>query len=78
MSDLQRKWAKAKFQAMADVNENESWGGRAMNEHEEAETGHLPELPEIIDDDSSSASSVSSTGPIVPSPSRSLFARPQG
>ncbi|KAK3940081.1 protein phosphatase methylesterase 1 [Diplogelasinospora grovesii] len=31
-----------------------------------------------VDDDSSSASSMSSTGTIIPSPSRSLFARPQG
>ncbi len=68
MSDLQRKWAKAKLKAMADFNEAD----------EDAEAGALPELPETPDDDSSSASSLSSTGTIIPSPSRSLFARPQG
>lgn len=45
---------------------------------EESENGHVPELLEIFDDDSSSASSASSTGTIIPSPSRNLFARPHG
>ncbi len=72
MSDLQRKWAKAKISAMASADSG-------FNElDEDGETGALPELPEFVDDDSSSASSASSTGTIVPSPSRNLFARPHG
>ena len=70
MSELQRKWAKAKMTTMAPDSFNEL--------DEEGEMGSLPELPEFMDDDSSSASSASSTGTIVPSPSRNLFARPQG
>ena len=70
MSDLQRKWAKATMDAMASSPFNEA--------DEDAENGIIPELPEFMDDDSSSASSASSTGTIVPSPSRNLFARPQG
>jgi protein phosphatase methylesterase 1 len=72
MSDLQRKWAKAKLKsAMADSDLNEA--------DEEGQSGdQLPDLPEIIDDDSSSASSASSTGTVIPSPSQRLFARPEG
>ena len=47
-------------------------------DEEEAETDQLSELPEAVDDDSSSASSVSSTGTVIPSPNQKLFARPQG
>jgi protein phosphatase methylesterase 1 len=69
MSELQRRWAKAKMDASPEV----------FNElDEEMEDGDVPEMPEFADDDSSSASSASSTGTIVPSPSRNLFARPQG
>ncbi|KAK4136400.1 protein phosphatase methylesterase [Trichocladium antarcticum] len=39
-------------------------------------SGCIPNTPQ--DDDSSSASSVSSTGTVIPSPGRALFARPQG
>lgn len=67
MSDLQRKWAKTKLQAMANLNELD----------EDSKTAHA-EMPDMMDDDSSSASSVSSTGTVVPSPMKSLFARPQG
>lgn len=74
MSDLQRKWAKAKLKsAMADNDLNEA--------HEEPhgdDGDQLPDLPEIVDDDSSSASSASSTGTVIPSPSQRLFARPEG
>lgn len=72
MSDLQRKWAKAKLKsAMANNDLNEA--------DEEGQGGdQLPDLPEIIDDDSSSASSASSTGTVIPSPSQRLFARPEG
>jgi protein phosphatase methylesterase 1 len=72
MSDLQRKWAKAKLKsAMADND---------LNEADEERYGgdSVMDLPEIVDDDSSSASSASSTGTIIPSPSQKLFARPEG
>ncbi|KAI0398437.1 Alpha/Beta hydrolase protein [Xylariaceae sp. FL0594] len=70
MSDLQKAWAKNRLQAMPT---------EAFDElQEEEETGTVSELPEHIDDDSSSASSASSTGTIIPSPSQNLFARPQG
>lgn len=70
MSDLQRAWARAKLGIQNDM----------FNEldEEEAETDQLSELPEAVDDDSSSASSVSSTGTVIPSPNQKLFARPQG
>jgi len=71
MSHLQRKWAQAKMDAMVTDHLDEEQEG-------EGEDGAVPELPEFMDDDSSSASSASSTGTIVPSPSRNLFARPQG
>ncbi len=72
MSDLQRKWAKAKLKsAMADNDLNEA--------DEDGQSGdQLSDLPEIVDDDSSSASSASSTGTVIPSPSQRLFARPEG
>lgn len=69
MSELQRKWAKAKLKNMElhDLEEVRESGD------------HVPGLPEFVDgDDSSSASSASSTGTIIPSPSQNLFARPQG
>ncbi|KAH6634416.1 Alpha/Beta hydrolase protein [Chaetomium sp. MPI-SDFR-AT-0129] len=84
MSELQKKWAKAKFStavqhAMAPPPPPLSLAG--FNElDEEAEdrfgSGLVPNTPQ--DDDSSSASSMSSTGTIIPSPGRALFARPQG
>lgn len=71
MSDLQRAWARNKL-GLA----HEPFGGLA--EEEEAGADQVPELPEHADDDSSSASSVSSTGTIIPTPSQKLFARPEG
>ena len=68
MTDLRRELAKAKLNAMPELSESDRDG----------ETDDIPELPEFPDDDSSSASSASSTGTIIPSPSRNLFARPQG
>jgi hypothetical protein len=62
MSDLQKKWAKAKMD----------------NALHPMATPPVPEFNESQDDDSSSASSVSSTGTVIPSPGRALFARPQG
>ena len=69
MSDLQRAWAKAKLNIP---------GEPLMEFNDEAEMDDVPELPEHVDDDSSSASSMSSTGTIIPSPTQKLFARPQG
>ena len=71
MSDLQKAWAKAKLSALEPFDE-----ASEMGEAEEEADG-LGELPEPIDDDSSSASSASSTGTVIPSPSQRLFARPQ-
>ncbi|KAJ9157339.1 Protein phosphatase methylesterase 1 [Pleurostoma richardsiae] len=71
MSDLQKAWAKKKLSAMGPDAFNEA------DEDAQLEADHVAELPEMVDDDSSSASSASSTGTIVPSPSRNLFARPQ-
>ena len=71
MSDLQKAWAKAKLSALEPFDE-----GAERRELEEA-ADSLGELPEPMDDDSSSASSASSTGPVIPSPSQRLFARPQ-
>jgi protein phosphatase methylesterase 1 len=72
MSDLQRKWAKAKLKSALVDND--------LNEADQDGLGHdnVPDLPEIFDDDSSSASSASSTGTVIPSPSQRLFARPEG
>ncbi|KAI0543133.1 protein phosphatase methylesterase 1 [Xylaria digitata] len=72
MSDLQKAWAKNRLGAMPV---------ETFDEREEEEMGTVSELPEHLDDDSSSASSASSassTGTIIPSPSQNLFARPQG
>jgi protein phosphatase methylesterase 1 len=78
MSDLQRAWAKSKLSlpsgdlTLKELQEEEE------KEEEELEADDVSELPEHIDDDSSSASSMSSTGTIIPSPTQKLFARPQG
>ncbi|KAK2592872.1 Protein phosphatase methylesterase 1 [Conoideocrella luteorostrata] len=72
MSDLQRAWAKSKLGLVPEpFMEFEE-------DNEEQNGDQLPELPEHVDDDSSSASSVSSAGTIIPTPSQKLFARPQG
>jgi len=79
MSELQRKWAKAKLQAMPEFNELDE--GRdtvtGITTANNTLSGWGP-IPEQDDDSSSSASSVSSTGTVVPSPNRALFARPLG
>lgn len=69
MSELQRIWARSKV-GLPNDGFNEA--------DEEQEHDAVPDLPEHADDDSSSASSVSSTGTIIPSPNQKLFARPQG
>ncbi|ETS87378.1 Protein phosphatase methylesterase 1 [Pestalotiopsis fici W106-1] len=70
MSDLQKALGKSRLSAGVSPD--------AFDEREEQDSyiGDLPEMP--IEDDSSSASSASSTGTIIPSPSRNLFARPEG
>ncbi|CAK7207149.1 Protein phosphatase methylesterase 1 [Sporothrix eucalyptigena] len=64
MSELQRRWAKAKMDAQA---------GSFAEEDEAADS-----VAHLDDDSASSASSVSSTGTVVPSASQNLFVRPQG
>lgn len=92
MSDLQRAWARSKLGlahgALGELAERDGDGDGEEEGGREAE-GAPPEwraadpslepLPEhAADDDSSSASSVSSTGTIIPTPSQRLFARPEG
>lgn len=77
MSELQKVWAKKKLPA-AKLAAADFFDERDEEQEEGEKIDHVPELPETYDDDSSSASSASSTGTIVPSPSRNLFARPQG
>ena len=69
MSELQRLWARSKIGPSSDA---------LVEEDDGADKDVMPELPEHLDDDSSSASSMSSTGTIIPSPNQNLFARPQG
>jgi protein phosphatase methylesterase 1 len=72
MSDLQRSWAKAKLAGLPPMPP-EPFG------EEEEETDGFTELPiDHADDDSSSASSASSTGTIKPTVTEKLFARPTG
>lgn len=76
MSDLRRAWAKSKLglvpEPFMELEEEEEL------KQEDQAGDQVPELPEHTDDDSSSASSMSSTGTIIPTPSQRLFARPQG
>lgn len=77
MSDLHRAFAKAKLAALPA--EPPIIPGMNAEEDEEEETDTFKGLPrEIHDDDSSSASSASSTGTIRPSPTKHLFAKPKG
>lgn len=77
MSGLQRAWARSKLGLSNEPFGHSRDDERTIGEEEE-ETDELPSLPEHMDDDSSSASSVSSTGTVIPSPNQKLFARPQG
>ncbi|KAK3983922.1 Alpha/Beta hydrolase protein [Cladorrhinum sp. PSN332] len=77
MSELQKKWAKARL----DHSMHAATVPEFENEEEDqfgsfSPATSWPATPQ--DDDSSSASSVSSTGTVIPSPGRALFARPQG
>lgn len=79
MSDLQKKWAKARLSNTAAMHAMTPQPALPeFNELDEDRysSASVPNTPQ--DDDSSSASSVSSTGTVIPSPSRALFARPQG
>ncbi|KAK0657187.1 Alpha/Beta hydrolase protein [Cercophora newfieldiana] len=91
MSDLQRRWAKAKLKAaMPGLNELDEEAGGGGDESDSGTTTrslsysitseNSSDAPPFPDDDSSSASSssVSSTGTVIPSPARALFARPLG
>jgi protein phosphatase methylesterase 1 len=71
MSDLQKAWARRKLHTMAQTE------SILPEEAGEEDDGVAAELADTFDD-SSSASSASSTGTVIPSASRSLFARPQG
>ncbi|KXJ91955.1 Alpha/Beta hydrolase protein [Microdochium bolleyi] len=74
MSDLQKAWARNRFSGVPIEPFDE-----LDEEIADESNNHVSELPEhTFDDDSSSASSASSTGTIIPSPSQNLFARPQG
>ena len=75
MSELQRARAKAKLNSLDGFPE------MMGEEEQDEEMDGLGDLPEGLDDDSSSASSASSassTGTVIPSPSQRLFARPHG
>jgi protein phosphatase methylesterase 1 len=73
MSDLQRSFAKAKLAGLPPFPPD------TFDEEDEEETDAFIELPaDHLDDDSSSASSASSTGTIRPTSSQNLFARPFG
>lgn len=85
MSELQKKWAKARLGSQAlGQPPAEIPTATVMPEFNEADedremgAGPSPGGGFPFDDDSSSASSVSSTGTVIPSPGRALFARPQG
>lgn len=74
MSDLQRSFAKAKLAALPPMLPPEPFA-----EEEEEEIDGFTELPiDHTSDDSSSASSASSTGTIRPTATKNLFARPTG
>jgi len=72
MSDLQKSFAKAKLAGLPPMPPEPLFD-------EEEETDGFTELPvDHPDDDSSSASSASSTGTIKPTVQEKLFARPMG
>jgi protein phosphatase methylesterase 1 len=72
MSELQRSFAKAKLAGLPATLPPEP-----SHKEEEEETEGFTEIPvEQVSDDSSSASSASSTGTIIPTPTKNYFARP--
>ncbi|KAK4105877.1 alpha/beta-hydrolase [Parathielavia hyrcaniae] len=80
MSDLQKKWSKARvstsMRAMAPPPPLPLADFISEEDEDRFGSASVPNTPQ--DDDSSSASSMSSTGTVIPSPGRALFARPQG
>lgn len=76
MSDLQRAFAKAKLSGYPATLPPDLSFNVVDEDDGEEETDSFTELPG--EDDSSSASSASSTGTVIPTRSRNLFARPQG
>jgi protein phosphatase methylesterase 1 len=76
MSDLQKKWAKAKITSSMRTMAPPPLNVFSELDEDRYGMGYIPNTPQ--DDDSSSASSMSSTGTVIPSPGRALFARPQG
>ncbi|EPE04751.1 protein phosphatase methylesterase 1 [Ophiostoma piceae UAMH 11346] len=83
MSELQKRWAKAKLDAMAGPAGAAGDGGNGIGRLEEEDESSINPADYMTrasfdDDSASSASSASSTGTIVPSASHNLFARPHG
>lgn len=76
MSDLQKKWAKTKISTAMHTMAPPPLPELGESDEDRFGAGSVPNTPQ--DDDSSSASSMSSTGTVIPSPGRALFARPQG
>lgn len=81
MSELQKRWAKAKLDSFGGSGTQRGIG--SLQEEDESGSAYNPAdymTRASFDDDSSSASSssASSTGTIVPSVTQSLFARPHG
>ena len=76
MSDLQKKWAKTKISTAMHTMAPPPLPELGESDDDRFGSGSVPNTPQ--DDDSSSASSMSSTGTVIPSPGRALFARPQG
>jgi protein phosphatase methylesterase 1 len=74
MSDLQRSFAKAK---LANLPLPDIFDEKDAEEEAQESIGEL-RMDHSGDDDSSSASSASSTGTIIPTPTKHLFARPNG
>ena len=75
MSELQKKWAKTKISTAMHTMAPPPLPDLGELDEDRYSSGSVPNTP---DDDSSSASSMSSTGTVIPSPGRALFARPQG
>ncbi|KAM7191555.1 Protein phosphatase methylesterase 1 [Naviculisporaceae sp. PSN 640] len=76
MSELQKKWAKKKLETAAMIATATAALPEFNEADEDALTGTQNQPPFDPNDDSSSASSMSSTGTVIPSPGRALFARP--
>ena len=83
MSELQKRWAKAKLDAVAGPAGTAGGSSNGIGRLEEEDESSINPADYMTrasfdDDSASSASSASSTGTIVPSASHNLFARPHG